>query len=372
MPAGPWVLVIGMHRSGTSAVAGVLGSLGFGLAREDDRMEWPESNPEHWESLSLGLHNEGLLNALGGSWDAPPDLPRHWEHSARILSGGDSGSLLARAYPRPGPAVWKDPRACILLPYWRTVLPGPIAAVFVWRAPMAVAHSLLQRDGMPLAAGLALWERYNRCAVEALNGVDTYVIDYRSVMADPSRFVQACADWLGSLDQFAVSRSGWDLDRAAASIATDLQHQPGEFSATDESLVAPEQRQLESTLRGLDGGHHPLTQALPSAETAWATAVIGSRRLAALRATMVEAAQQRFWATRAQLAQAHENLAQAHENLERATHSFDDQRRQLESELAYVKTRISSLEESTSWKITKPLRASVSTVERWRHQAPDS
>ena len=80
---------------------------------------------------------------------------------------------------------------------------------------------------------------------------------------------------------------------------------------------------------------------------------------------MVEAAQQRFWATRAQ-------LAQAHENLERATHSFDDQRRQLESELAYVKTRISSLEESTSWKITKPLRASVSTVERWRHQAPDS
>jgi hypothetical protein len=365
MPAGPWVLVIGMHRSGTSAIAGALGALGFGLAREDDRMEWPESNPEHWESLSLGLHNEGLLNALGGSWDAPPDLPRHWEHSARILSGGVSGSLLARAYPRPGPAVWKDPRACILLPYWRTVLPGPIAAVFVWREPMAVAHSLLQRDGMPLAAGLALWERYNRCAVEALNGVDTYVIDYRSVMADPARFVQACAGWLGSLDQFSASRNGWDLDRATGSIASELQHQPSEFSMTDESLVSPEQRQLEATLLGLAGGHRPLTQALPSAETAWATAIISSRRLAGLRATMVEAAQQRFWATRAQLAQANEDLA-------RATRTLDDQRRQLESELAYAKARLSSLEESTSWRITKPLRASVSTVERWRHPTTDT
>jgi hypothetical protein len=365
MPAGPWVLVIGMHRSGTSAIAGALGALGFHLAREDDRMEWPESNPEHWESLSLGLHNEGLLNALGGSWDAPPDLPQHWEHSARILSGGDSGSLLARAYPMPGPAVWKDPRACILLPYWRTVLPDPIAAVFVWRAPMAVAHSLLQRDGMPLAAGLALWERYNRCAIEALDGVDTYAVDYQSAMADPARFVQNCAGWLGSLDQFIAYRNGWDLDRAAGSFASDLQHQPREFSTTDESLVSPEQRQLEASLMGLAGGHRPLAQAPPSAETAWATAIIGSRRLGSLRATMVEAAQQRFWATRAQLAQANEDLA-------RANRSLDDLRRQLDAELAAADARLSNLLESTSWRITKPLRASVSTVERWRHHTPDS
>jgi hypothetical protein len=134
---------------------------------------------------------------------------------------------------------------------------------------------------------------------------------------------------------------------------------------TDESLVSPEQRQLEATLLGLAGGHRPLTQALPSAETAWATAIISSRRLAGLRATMVEAAQQRFWATRAQLAQANEDLA-------RATRTLDDQRRQLESELAYARARLSSLEESTSWRITKPLRASVSTVERWRHPTTDT
>jgi hypothetical protein len=47
MHAGPWLLVTGMHRSGTSAVAGVLGALGFQTPSADDRMDWPESNPEH-------------------------------------------------------------------------------------------------------------------------------------------------------------------------------------------------------------------------------------------------------------------------------------------------------------------------------------
>jgi hypothetical protein len=52
---GPWLLVVGMHRSGTSAVTGALGALGLGVVHADDRMDWPESNPEHLESVSVSF-----------------------------------------------------------------------------------------------------------------------------------------------------------------------------------------------------------------------------------------------------------------------------------------------------------------------------
>ncbi len=379
MPAGPWVLVVGMHRSGTSAIAGSLGALGFNLFRPEDRMDWPESNPEHWESLPLGLHNEGLLNRLGGSWDAPPDLVRHWVHSAWILSGDDSGAVLAQSYPSPGPAVWKDPRLCLLLPYWRTVLPTPTVALFVWRKPMAVARSLYRRDGMPLAVGLALWERYNRCAIEGMNGMDTFVVDYDAVVSDPMGFARESAGWLGSLAQFASAHSGWDPDRSAQSISQELYHRTEPPGREDASLLSPEQLALGDTLMEMAGGHRPLRQPLPTGETAWSTALIANRRDVSLLAAAAAAARQRFWTTRGQLAQANADLAQANaeprrkptDALTRCGGSSTRPRQQLEAaeqSLADVTAHLAEMHESTSWRITKPLRSSASIVERWVRQ----
>ena len=106
---------------------------------------------------------------------------------------------MAAAYPEPGPVVWKDPRACLLLPYWRSVLPGPLTAVLVWREPLAVARSLQTRDGIPLADGLALWEHYNRSAATGLQGVDTYVLDYASRGRRPgASLAPLSTGWAGS------------------------------------------------------------------------------------------------------------------------------------------------------------------------------
>ena len=57
----------------------------------------------------------------------------------------DPGGLLTVAFVDGGPSVWKDPRVCLLLDYWREALTGPLAAVLVWRSPLAVARSLAQR-----------------------------------------------------------------------------------------------------------------------------------------------------------------------------------------------------------------------------------
>ena len=226
MPAGPWLLVTGMHRSGTSAVGGVLGALGFQTPAADDRMDWPESNPEHWESMSLTVFDDELMDRLGGSWDAPPDLPDQWETGAAASAQPDPGPVVAAAFPDPGPLMWKDPRICLLYPYWKRLIPGPVAVVLVWRAPSAVAGSLHRRDGMDPALGVALWERYNRSALALLAGVDVFVVSYEHLQLDPRTVIGSVADWLGSLGQFDDLAASWDLDAALATLTGRLPPHP--------------------------------------------------------------------------------------------------------------------------------------------------
>ena len=332
---GPWVLVVGMHRSGTSAVTGALGAVGFDLVHLDDRMDWPESNPEHWESLSLGLHNEDLLTRMDGAWDAPPDIYTGWERSPEILSAPDPTALLSAAYPGAGPNVFKDPRLCLLLPYWRDVLPAPIAAVLVWRSPMAVARSLKKRDSLPLADGIALWERYNRRAVADLNGVDTYVLDYESVIGDRDRSIEELTSWLGSLEQFEGQVAGWDRAAASTVIEGGLVHHPGDASASADTLVLEEQRKLVAFLGAAAGGHRPFRPDPLGPESPWTTSLLRLRRELSAPRRELDATKDRLRITR--------------------------------KELESTKAGLDSLRASTSWRITGPLRTLTTTLEGMRH-----
>jgi hypothetical protein len=276
MPAGPWVLVVGMHRSGTSAVTGALGHLGLAAPVPRDRWQPTEDNPDHWESLSLGLHNDALLERLGGAWDRPPDPSTGWEWGPESVGEqmGDPAAPASAAFPNPGPVVWKDPRLCLVLPYWLVRLPGPVAAVFIWRAPLSVARSLRARDGFNLDGAVALWEWYNRAALFGLRGVDTFVVRYESIVADPRRRMGDLVTWLGNLPQLSVHAAHWDLDVACASISAQLQHQRDENA---DSLLR-EHRSLVQHLESLGGPHRPLTSAPPGGMSPWTTALLAERR----------------------------------------------------------------------------------------------
>jgi hypothetical protein len=315
MPAGPWLAVLGMHRSGTSALAGALGELGFGVPHRDDRMDWPESNPEHWESSALTVYDDDVLADLGGSWDAPPELSPGWETSTAIRADPRPDTVARRAFPDPGPIVWKDPRLCLLLPFWRRFLPRPLAAVLIWRSPLDVARSLRRRDGMHLAEGVALWEHYNRSALRNLTGLDTYICRYESLLADPRVALTAIAGWLSTLPQFGDGSGHWDVARATATV-TEVGATPGDTDG--DGLLLPPQEDLVSRLGDLVGGHHPLDPGPPGIESPWATALLGARRGSRTRELVgVE--------------------AQVHEK----------------------QTEIDRLRASTSWRVTAPLRAVI-------------
>lgn len=384
-PVGPWVLVVGMHRSGTSAVTGALGALGLGLPLAEDRMDWPESNPEHWESLSLSLFDEELLNRQGGSWDGPPESIDGWPDLEQLRLEMRPEVAASAAFPPSGPVAWKDPRLCLLLPYWRSVLPSPVAALFVWRAPLAVAHSLRQRDGMPTLDGLALWERYNRSALEGLEGVDTLVVEYESLIEDPGAFVRSLSSWLGTLGQFADAVPAWDVDGAASSIITGLRHQHEQSEDDEAALVSPQQHELVRQLTALTGTHRPLGPVVLHVETpGTATTISFLRRLAAVtrgRDALQKKLQEELQATQSQLAQRSADLDNTERELDYTKRGLDYTKRGLDDtkrglddttrELDQTKLALSEavqklaeLHSSTSWRITKPLRTSVSKLDK--------
>ena len=333
---GPWVLVVGMHRSGTSAVTGALGAMGLEPVQPGDRMDWPESNPEHWESLSLTLFNDEILARLGGSWDGPPDLVEGWEDSPDLEQVGDPLALISSAYPGGGPSVWKDPRLCILLPFWKKHLSAPLAAVFVWRAPLAVAQSLRQRDGMSLADGFALWERYNRTALANLEGIDTYVANYEDVVDDPSAFTHQLAAWLSTIGQFRDIDFARRLDHGGSSISDELRHQTGAAEEGGDTFDSPQQRALLGQLSDLAGGHRPLPPQPRITEFPWSSAIIGLRRQLSFLHREIDPVREELGRTKQELADANRNLANLHA--------------------------------STSWRMTKPLRTVISSLENVRHR----
>jgi len=361
MPEGPWVVVIGMHRSGTSAVAGALGALGFNVPREQDRIDSPVSNPEHWESHSIMLHNNAILERFGGEWDAPPLLPEGWERGSQLEDLADPTDIIANAYPDPGPVMFKDPRVCILFPYWRQVLPEPLTIVFVWRSPFAVARSLQRRDGLQLLEGVSLWERYNRAALEAMSGCDTYVIGYEGLLADAVGSLGALTDWLKSLERFNGQVAGWDVTRAVAAITDGLRHQASEG---DDEVLLPVHHRLVDRLAALQGGHQPLEGQPVPVESQWATTILEVRRKLLLELSNNEELRieryQELLAFQAELARVNAEVA----GYEAEVARYQAEVERLKAELAKTLAWGTHMAASASWRLTKPLRSVSARLHR--------
>jgi len=331
-------------------------------------MEWEASNPDHWESLAAALFDDELLSEGGGSWDAPPAAG--WQPDVEGRRD-QVASIMAAAYPETTPPVWKDPRACLLLPFWRQVLPEPLTAVLVWRDPRSVAQSLHRRDGMPVDYGVALWERYVRSAIAGLRGVDTYVLEYASTIADPTESLQGLADWLAGFDRFAPWAGAWDVAAAAAAIDPQLRHHEPENSGSDVTAgLSTETRELVSWLRHHAGGHARFEADLPSADTSMIEAMLaGGRAFGAARA---EGRRAHAEAARldAEVARLEADVARitAHErDLERQLREgYQTEIDRLVAEIDVVRRQerlaaadLERLRASRSWKMTAPLRAAT-------------
>ena len=168
------VFVVGMHRSGTSAVSLGLQALGLKLG-EGAPLPPHFSNPKGYGELADVMQfHDAFLKAFGATWRRP-DLPVYFQTSAvRVAEWVDKLCyLIERLYPFPGRYVVKDPRLCVLHLLWHIAcekLSIDKRVILTRRDPMAMRDSMEQRgDGLDASAfdqllllsiaGIQEWER---------------------------------------------------------------------------------------------------------------------------------------------------------------------------------------------------------------------
>lgn len=156
------ITVLGMHRSGTSALTRVINLLGVELGK--NLLSAQSDNVKgFWEEAEIVALNDRLLAAFGQRWDDVLNLPHEWYQSPAIFSIRDELVKVIGAELKNAP-LWgiKDPRLCRLLPLYKNILTSDTGrrAILVFRDPMEVALSLQRRNNLPLYYGLLLWIRY--------------------------------------------------------------------------------------------------------------------------------------------------------------------------------------------------------------------
>jgi hypothetical protein len=151
------ICVLGMHRSGTSCLAGSLEQQGLFLGDVNTSAPFNRrGNRERFDVMNL---QGAVLEASGGSWFSPPPAvrwqPEHVERAQAILA------------EHAGEPLWgfKDPRTLLTFDGWQRLVPD-LQAVGIFRHPLRVAQSLQSRNDLALDAGLELWRAYNERLVE--------------------------------------------------------------------------------------------------------------------------------------------------------------------------------------------------------------
>jgi hypothetical protein len=222
------ILVLGMHRSGTSALVRLLGFLGADLPKHLMESSFANSIGYSEPADIVAIHDD-MLTAAGSAWDDAAEFPLDWLDTpaaqpfrARLREAFEEG------FGASSLALLKDPRICRFVPLWISILESmgiePLFVILV-RSPLEVAASLrvreetaatplLAQDRMPEAKALLLWlrhfldaERHTRGFPRSFVGYEQLLGDWRGAVAKIGRDLGV--DWPGSAEEAAPQAEGF-------------------------------------------------------------------------------------------------------------------------------------------------------------------
>lgn len=183
------ICILGMHRSGTSCLAGSLEERGLFLGDVNSYATYNlRGNKESRTCMEI---NNDILALSGGSWDKPPKKVV-WNDDLRQRRDAHIGSY-------EGHEMWgfKDPRTVFTLPFWLEAIPK-MRFVGTFRHPDAVARSLLRRGPnlAPVMPPLELWRMYNLGLLDIASRFEVPLVCFDWPPAKYARALDAVADHL--------------------------------------------------------------------------------------------------------------------------------------------------------------------------------
>ena len=188
------VMIVGMHRSGTSAVGRLLEGLGFDFGSNLMEGITNINDKGFWEDKEVVALNEHIFEILQSSWFDFERLPGKWWEEDRIKElVGIAETWFDESFAGDRPVAFKDPRLCRLLPFWKRVFLGRDIephVLFVIRHPAEVAASLKERDSFSLQVGYLLWLTYVIDALYYSRNLELTILDYDDLIQHPENRIK--------------------------------------------------------------------------------------------------------------------------------------------------------------------------------------
>ncbi|MCG6112937.1 MAG: hypothetical protein MEQ74_12250 [Paracoccus sp.] len=192
------VVVLGMHRSGTSSLAAMLDGLGCRGPATPMPMPMPgtEANAAgYYESLPVFRLNDAILTALGSRWDDWRPLRPDVHLSPRLTEFHDKARAVVEAEYGDGSLIYlKDPRISLLLPFWRGVLRDAgyrCVYLHTHRSPSEIGASLQRRDDIDPGLSLLAWLSQVLQAERHSRGEVRHFTSYEALLRDPAAVAAA-------------------------------------------------------------------------------------------------------------------------------------------------------------------------------------
>lgn len=194
-------VVLGMHRSGTSAITRSLTTMDINLG--DHLMPpLPGNNDKgFWEDVDVNALNIDIQKFLSSDWHYLSAL------STADLKKLEGAGFIARAHDLLGKKLdsfpnfgLKDPRVTKLLPFWKVIfqkLGCQVSYVIAVRNPISVAASLERRDEIPTEKSLYLWLEHTLLSLIQSRSDKLIVVDYDRLLSSPRNELLRIAKHLG-------------------------------------------------------------------------------------------------------------------------------------------------------------------------------
>jgi hypothetical protein len=236
MPRRLAVVVLGMHRSGTSAIAGT--AVRLGLAAPATMLPPSADNPGgFYESVEVTNLNQWLLRQAGCGWyDCLQFDADRLSDTTRAAAADMIRAVLRQEFADAPAVVLKDPRLCLTLPVWLPALRAAgmdVAVLLAIRHPAEALRSLSLRDQVPETEAAAVWLHYALEAERVSRSLPRAVLSYDDLLNDWRGCMARAAQAAGIVWPAGIGAVRPDID---AFVSRSLRHH---VAAREEASVGP-------------------------------------------------------------------------------------------------------------------------------------
>ncbi len=221
------IIILGMHRSGTSCLTGSLKTCGLNLGSVSDFNKYNQKgNQENPEVFRL---NEALLLHNQSAWNKPNKKELEWDESFEKRRD----NVLKTYNDLPKPWGFKDPRMLLTYKFWQHSLPNH-SLIGSIRHPKAVAMSLAARKNLsvPMESGYNLWKVYNQNLIKIYQERPFPIVNFDAPRSDYINQTESAFEKLGLTvntsnsfyDQSLKNQTSYSIDNCPSEL-TNLYQQ---------------------------------------------------------------------------------------------------------------------------------------------------